>query len=64
MNFDNGFELLISVVFAMSTQLGRLGPKYQYLVIPFHLGGGEPLPYFHLRALTIRIELELIRDQT
>ena len=63
MHYDNGLELLIDVVFAMSTQLGRLGTKSQELMIPFRLGEGEPLTYFHLRALTIRSELELMRYQ-
>ena len=54
MHYDNGLELLIDVVFAMSTQLGRLGTKSQELMIPFRLGEGEPLTDFHLRALTIR----------
>ena len=38
MNIDNGFDLLVAVIFAMSTQLGGLGPKYQDLVISFCLG--------------------------
>ena len=38
MNNENGFIILVGVVFAMSTQLGGLGPKYQYLVISFCLG--------------------------
>ena len=40
-NNDNGFDLLIAVVFAMIPQLGRLGPKHQDLVIPFSLGSEE-----------------------
>ena len=48
----------------MSPQLGGLGPKSQDLVIPFRLGEGEPLPYFHLRALAIRSELVLMRYKT
>ena len=39
-NIDNGFDLLIAVYFSMSTQLGELGPKSQYLVISFRLGEG------------------------
>ena len=62
MNYDNGFKLLISVVFAMSHQLGVLGPKSQDLMIPFCLGEGKPLPYFHLRALITRNLLVLMRD--
>ena len=53
----NGFYLLITIVFALSPQLGGLGPKYQDLFIPFHLGEGKTLPDFHLRDLTIRSEL-------
>ena len=57
MQYENGFELLIEVVFTMIPQLGGLGPKYQDLFIPFHLGEGKTLPDFHLRDLTIRSEL-------
>ena len=64
MNYDNGFELLIAVVFQMIPQLVGLGPKYQDLVIPFHLGEVEPLPDFHLRSLAIRSELVLIIYKT
>ena len=35
MHNNNGFYLLIAVIFSMSSQIGGLGPKYQYLVIPF-----------------------------
>ena len=35
MNNDNGFDLIIAVVLAMSYQLGRLLPKNQDLVISF-----------------------------
>ena len=48
----------------MSPQIGVLGPKAQDLVIPFLLGEGENLPGFHLRALTIRSELDLMQYQT
>ena len=64
MHYDNGFEILIAVVFSMSPQLGVLGPKAQDLVIPLCLGEGEYLPDFHFRALTIRIETVLMRYQT
>ena len=40
MNNDNGFKLIISVVFAMSPQLGGIGTKDQHLVISFSLGEG------------------------
>ena len=40
MNFDNGFDLIIAVVFVMSPQLGGLGPKSQDLVAIFSLGEG------------------------
>ena len=58
------FEILIAVILSMIPQLGGSGPKYQDLVIPFRLGEGEPLPYFHLRDLEIRSEIVLMRDQT
>ena len=38
MNYDNAFDLLIAVVFAMGLQLVVLGTKSQDLVIPFRLG--------------------------
>ena len=63
MNYDNVFEILIAVVFAMSPQLGGLGTKAQDLVIPFRLDEGENLPYFQNRALEIRNELILIKYQ-
>ena len=64
MHYNNIFELLIAVFFSMSPQLILLGPKSQYLLIPFRLDEGEPLPDFHLRALAIRSEILIIRDQT
>ena len=63
MHYENGFELLIAVVFSMSPQLGVLLPKAQDLVIPLCLGGGEYLPSFQLRALKIRSEIVLMRYQ-
>ena len=50
MNNDNGFDLIIVVVFAMIPQLGGLGPKSKDLVIYFHLGEGDSLPKLHLRG--------------
>ena len=64
MNNDNIFDLLIDVVFAMSTQLGGIGPKYQDLVVYFCLGEGENLPQFHLRDIHIRSENFLLQYQT
>ena len=64
MHYDNGFELLIVVVFIMIPQRGGLGPKSQDLVTPFHIGEGQPLSGFHLRALAIRSEIVLMRYQT
>ena len=40
MHYENGFELLIEVVFYMIHQLVGLGPKSQEFVIPFLLGEG------------------------
>ena len=64
MHCDNEFELLIAIVFGMSIQLGGLGPKSQDLTIRFFCSEGERLTDFHLRSLTIRSELDLIRYQT
>ena len=44
MYYENVFELLIAVFFAMSPQLGGLGPKSQDLTL--RLVEGEPLPFF------------------
>ena len=64
MHYDNGFELLIEVVFYMSPQLGGIAPKSQDNVIPLCLGEGESRPHFHLRSLSIICELVLMRDKT
>ena len=40
MNIENGFDLLVAVLFSMSPQLGGIGPKAQDLVIYFFLGEG------------------------
>ena len=63
MHSENGFELLIAVVFSVIPQLGGLGPKDQDIVIPFWLGEVESLPDFHLRDLGIRSEILFMRDQ-
>ena len=60
MYYDNGFELLVVIVFSMIPQLGVSGPKSQDLAIPFFLGEVKYLPYFLLRALEIRSELVLM----
>ena len=64
MNNYNCFELLIDVVFSMSPQLGGYGTKTQELVISFSLGKGETFPKFHLRALQVRGENFLLKDET
>ena len=64
MHYDNGFEIILAVVFATSPQLGGLGPKAQDIVIPLHLDEEELLSDFHLRALAIRSELVLTIYQT
>ena len=51
MNIYNGFDLLDAVVFAIISQLGGLGPKYQDLVIYLHIGEGETLTQFNPREL-------------
>ena len=64
MNNDNGFDLIIAIVFAMITQQWGLGTKYKYLVVSFCLGAGKNLPQFHLRALQIRGENFLLQYET
>ena len=64
MNNDNGFYLLIDVVFSVSPQLGGLVTKDQDLVISFRLGEGETISQFHLRALQIISENLLFQDET
>ena len=55
MQYENGFEIFIAVVFSIIPKLGGLGHKSKYLVIPFRLGKGETIPHFHLGALVIRL---------
>ena len=47
----------------MSSPLGGLGPKYQDIVISFHLAEGEALPQFHPRDLHIKSENFLLQDK-
>ena len=54
----------MAVVFAMSTQLGGIGPKYQDLVTLFQILNSEPLPAFHLQALQARRKNYLLYDNT
>ena len=42
-NNDNGFEINIAVVFAMSPQLGGIGPKSQKNLASFRIGEGGTL---------------------
>ena len=57
MNNDNGSDLLIAVLFAMSNQLRGLGPKSQDLVTPFFLGEGESLQGFTSELLQSEVNL-------
>ena len=43
MNNDNEFDLLIAVVFVISTQLGGIVPKAQDFVISSYLGEREKI---------------------
>ena len=63
MNNDNLFDLIITVVFAMSTQLGGFGTKAQDFVIFFWLGEVETLTQFHIIAIHIRSEDFLLQDK-
>ena len=51
MNIDNISDLFVAVVFAMSPQLGGLGPDAQDFVISFFLCEGETPPQLYLKAL-------------
>ena len=44
MNNYNGFDILIAILFSISTQLGGIGPKSQDLFISFCLGEVATLP--------------------
>ena len=44
MNNNNGFDIIIDVLFVISPQPVVRGPKSQDLVVPFRLGEGENLP--------------------
>ena len=57
MNNENGFDLLIADVLAMSTQLGGTGTKSQDLMISFFPGEGDNIPQLHLRAIQIKGEI-------
>ena len=54
MNNDNGFDLLIAVLFAMIPQLGVLGPKAQDLVVSFFLGEVQTIPQLQISYFDIR----------
>ena len=64
MNIYNGSGLTIAVVFAMMTQIGLLGTKAQDLVIYFHLGEGENISQFQIRALQAQSENVLLKYET
>ena len=64
MNIDNRFNLLDTVLFDTSIQIGGLGPKDQYLLVSFCLGIGGNLPQLHLRDLQARGEIFLLNDET
>ena len=64
MNIDNGFDIIVAVVFDMITQLEVLGPKSQDLVILFWLGEGEYLPELHLQYLQPRREIYILINET
>ena len=64
MNNNNGFDLLIAVLFAMSSWLGGLGTKAQDLLVSFCLGEVETLPQLRLRSLQVRSEIVLLEYET
>ena len=64
MNIDNGFELLVTVVFTMSPQLGGLGPKSKDLVKLFRLERREYLSQSHLKYLQSICKIYPLNDET
>ena len=54
MHYDNLFDHFITVVLSIIPKLVVVVSKSQYLVIPFCLGEGEPLPNFNLIDLVIK----------
>ena len=63
MDIDNGFELIVVVVFAMINELRGLGLKDQDLVISFGFDKVEYLSQFHLRYLQARRKFYLLNDE-
>ena len=59
----NRFDLLVVFVFAVSPQLGEIGPKVQDLVISFWLGEVESLPEFHPTASEARSEIYMFNNE-
>ena len=47
----------------MIPQLGGLVPKAQDTVISFRLNEGETITQFHMRALQIKSEIFLLKDE-
>ena len=62
-NIDNRFDLIFNALFAMSTQLGGIGIKYQYLVISFFLDKGKTLTQFHFRVLQAQSDIFMLTDE-
>ena len=60
---DKLFDILVSIFFSMSHQLGSIGTKAQNLVAPFQLTEGESLPNFHLQYLQVRIKNYILNDK-
>ena len=63
MNDDNGFGLLIYVVFSMSPQLGGIVTKSSRPCDILSPWEGETLPQLHLRSLQIINKIFLLQDK-
>eukprot|EP00957_Ditylum_brightwellii_P029621 2238195-Ditylum_brightwellii.AAC.2 len=59
-----GFDLLITLIFGVSHQLGRQHDDAQMLVNKFSIKSGEQLSNFHHRALNTQETIHLMQDQT
>ena len=64
MNPDNGFNLLVALVFVMIPQNGNLWTKYQDLVIPFCFIERKTVPQLYIRALQEISETLLLNYKT
>eukprot|EP00957_Ditylum_brightwellii_P210166 15364630-Ditylum_brightwellii.AAC.1 len=59
-----GFDVLVTIIFGVSPQLGRKHKNAQILVIKFTIYSGEKLSNFCHRALNTQATIQLMQDKT